>query len=124
MEEINSVNQALFARYKNMVLEEELRLSLAKLPDPYEEDPRLSLVNLLFLCDAGIRLNTNIPEDKASRWIGFLQGCLCMRGTTTVDIERDFTRPLFLSVYGVKIERVERKDTWIHTATGNKGQSL
>lgn len=32
---------------------------------------------------------------KAMRWLGFVQGVLIMRGLTTVQTERDFTRPYF-----------------------------
>ena len=33
--------------------------------------------------------------DKYSRWLGFIQGCLIMHGVTTVNAERDRTRPWF-----------------------------
>ena len=32
---------------------------------------------------------------KAGRWLGFVQGLLIERGLTTVQVERDFTRPYF-----------------------------
>lgn len=32
---------------------------------------------------------------KASRWLGFIQGVLILAGCTTVNEERDFTRPFF-----------------------------
>lgn len=35
---------------------------------------------------------------KANRWLGFIQGCMIMRGMTTVQAERDFTRPYFKAV--------------------------
>lgn len=33
---------------------------------------------------------------KAGRWLGFIQGILIERGITTVQVERDFTRPYFI----------------------------
>lgn len=35
------------------------------------------------------------PVTKLSRWLGYIQGVLIERGRTTVEIERDWTRPLF-----------------------------
>lgn len=32
---------------------------------------------------------------KKHRWLGFIQGVLIMRGLTTVDIERNYTRDIF-----------------------------
>lgn len=37
-------------------------------------------------------------EEKAMRWLGFIQGCLIAQGYTTVQKERDFTRPYFRKV--------------------------
>lgn len=43
---------------------------------------------------------TQIPtftdEGKAGRWLGFIQANIIAFGLTTVQIERDFTRPFFL----------------------------
>lgn len=36
-----------------------------------------------------------MPTDKYSRWLGFIQGCLIMHGFTTVEEERNRTRPWF-----------------------------
>ena len=33
--------------------------------------------------------------DKYSRWLGYIQGCLISRGITTVEKERNITRPWF-----------------------------
>jgi hypothetical protein len=48
--------------------------------DPMSHHPRLSLKNLSWLCreaDANLQI---LPDDKAGRWIGFVEGCLTMRG--------------------------------------------
>lgn len=39
------------------------------------------------------------PVDKTSRWIGFIQGVLFKDGILDLDEEREFTRPIFHSVY-------------------------
>ena len=36
-----------------------------------------------------------MDDGKANRWLGFVQGVLVMRNLTTVDEERNFTRPYF-----------------------------
>lgn len=36
-----------------------------------------------------------MTTDKAHRWLGFVQGCLICRGVTSVEAERNFTRPFF-----------------------------
>lgn len=40
------------------------------------------------------------PADKTGRWVGYVQ-CLLIEveNVTTVEIERDFTRPLFHKLY-------------------------
>ena len=35
------------------------------------------------------------PIPKMCRWLGYIQGVLVERGLTTVEAERDWTRPLF-----------------------------
>ena len=39
-------------------------------------------------------------EDKANRWLGFVQGVLTVAGLIQVDTERDYTRPLFHAIHG------------------------
>jgi len=36
-----------------------------------------------------------LPLMKLNRWLGYIQGCLIERGYTTVEAERNWTRPLF-----------------------------
>ena len=37
--------------------------------------------------------------DKLSRWLGFVQAYVIFTNQTTIDIERDFSRPLFHKAY-------------------------
>ena len=58
-----------------------------------------SLEHVLWMCeecepqvrDDGMGMSV----DKYSRWLGFIQGVIIMRGMTTVQAERDRTRPWF-----------------------------
>lgn len=44
------------------------------------------------------------PLTKLCRWLGYIQGKLIEKGITTVERERDWTRPLFRSLdYGTII---------------------
>ncbi len=95
MRSLPEVNSLLFQRY--LVIMEEF--VAAGRHDPWSRTPRLSLDNLTWMCRTGIERATEMEEDKASRWLGFVQGCLAMRGLIDVDTERDVTRPLFHEVY-------------------------
>lgn len=46
--------------------------------------------DLMFACR-----DKSIPLMKANRWLGYIQGCMIERGFTTVEEERNWTRPLF-----------------------------
>lgn len=41
----------------------------------------------------------NYPIDKLSRWLGFVQAYVIFTNQTTVNIERDFSRPFFHNAY-------------------------
>ena len=67
-------------------------VSLSLLDDrKIEMDKELRVFIALFLsgCIDGF------PVTKLCRWLGFIQGVLIERGYTTVEAERDWTRPLF-----------------------------
>ncbi|AXH72424.1 MAG: hypothetical protein [Caudoviricetes sp.] len=54
--------------------------------------------HLISMCETIIS-NDSLSEDKISRWLGFIQGVIVMKGYTTVNTERDFSRPMFHRVY-------------------------
>lgn len=58
-----------------------------------------SLEHLLWMCEYCEPLvrddGHGMSIDKYSRWLGFIQGCIIMHGLTTVQAERDRTRPWF-----------------------------
>lgn len=43
--------------------------------------------------------NKHLPIDKISRWLGFMQGVLAVRGLLSVKKERDATRSIFHRAY-------------------------
>lgn len=86
---LTDANRQLFERYARLVEKTDH-------DDRYANDPRLSLSNLAWMCREGMQ--ADMPEDKSSRWLGFIQGCLAMRGLIDVDTERDISRPIFHSL--------------------------
>lgn len=67
-------------RYRDMLIE----------AATYTDDP-LWRFNMEFMFACRDRL----PLMKLNRWLGYIQGVLIERGHTTVEAERDWTRPLF-----------------------------
>ena len=58
-----------------------------------------SLEHVLWMCE---HCEPQVRDDahgfnpaKYSRWLGFIQGCIIMHGLTTVEAERNRTRPWF-----------------------------
>ncbi len=82
-----------FQRYSEIIAQQDFD------QDPLASDERLSLKNLAWICKEGFEASGSLPIDKISRWLGFVQGCLTMRGILDVDGERDFSRPLFHEAY-------------------------
>ena len=100
---VRKATDTLFNRYLGILAEAG--------EDPLASHPRLALANLGWMSERA--LEQEFPIDKASRWLGFVQGCLAMRGLVDVDAERDFSRPLFHAAYeemGMHIpEKAERE---------------
>lgn len=40
-------------------------------------------------------IEDKLPLNKLNRWLGYIQGTLIAEGFTTVEAERNWTRPLF-----------------------------
>ena len=81
---------SMFCRYAEL---------LDGIADETQGDDRLSLANLRWICAEAQIHGEDLPIDKLSRWLGFVQGCLAMRGLISVDVERDVSRPLFYAAY-------------------------
>ena len=83
----------LFERYEHMIQEA---------PPGWDEDgigQELSK-RVLALCRHGRAHIDEMAEDKANRWLGFVQGVLTVGGLIDVEVERDYTRPLFHALHG------------------------
>ena len=64
-----------------------------------EVDGDMALSRAVALARVGIEEWDSLPIDKLSRWLGYVQAVLVANGLTTVDRERDATRPLFREAY-------------------------
>lgn len=70
------------------------------IPAHHEDDEsKTSWQNLRWMMTTACDNIQAWPVDKLSRWIGFVQGVLSVRGILDVDQERDRTRPLFHNAY-------------------------
>lgn len=86
---LKHANDLLFARYASFIRREGID----------EADPRkTSMQNLAWMCRTAIHEPMSI--DKASRWLGFVQGVLAARNIIDVDDERDYSRRLFHEATG------------------------
>lgn len=85
-----------FEHYANVLRQQGIRpVNHTEIDDG---DPT-SLEHLLWMCEycePNVRDDgQGMSVDKYSRWLGFIQGCIIMHGLTTVQAERDRTRPWF-----------------------------
>lgn len=44
-----------------------------------------SMAHLVFMCEQGVKMVDAGKEDKANRWLGFVQGALWMNGFATIE---------------------------------------
>jgi hypothetical protein len=49
----------------------------------------------LFILEFNKGCEDRLPLMKLNRWLGYIQGCIIQWEITTVQTERDWTRPLF-----------------------------
>jgi hypothetical protein len=68
------------------------------IPDNDGDGSETSFANLRWMVERCLTDDT-MPVDKVSRWVGFIQGVLAVRGLLSVAAERDRTRPLFHAAY-------------------------
>lgn len=84
----------LLERYEG-IIEAAIGSSLPEMASPEGTDLR----HLHWMCSQMRSRMDSVPVDKASRWLGFIQGCLVMHGLISVEMERDFSRPIFHHAY-------------------------
>lgn len=74
---------------------EEYYVALLKCAERYKilgrNDPKLSE----FITEFTKGCEDKLPLMKLNRWLGYIQGVLIERKLTTVETERNWTRPLF-----------------------------
>lgn len=85
-----SASLALFARYAGV---------LAAAKPVKEAAAGTDVPHLRWMCETAQADGHTWPEDKLSRWLGFVQGVMTARGLLTVAEEREFSRPLFHAAY-------------------------
>lgn len=83
MENVKFATRRLAYRYVGMI-------SVNKLDEELKKQ-------LQWMCNVIITEDMHI--DKMSRWLGYIQGTLITLGFTTVDEERDVSRPMFHEAY-------------------------
>lgn len=67
-------------------------------PAPDGEQKEVSGANLRWMAEHMLA-DSALPVDKISRWLGFIQGVLAVRGLLSVKDERDATRSIFHRAY-------------------------
>lgn len=87
-------NILAFKRYKEMLEDKKV-----KPKDQSSDDNPLTLSHALWMCNYSLdyfkKYPYSYPLDKFSRWLGFVQAILVMHKLTTVENERNITRPWF-----------------------------
>lgn len=96
------VLHTLFSRYHTMIHDNWDHL--------FSEFDKCSSDDLYKLCQEVLEHGDLYPADKLHRWLGFVQGILCVKGVTSVDTERDFTRPLLHSLHDGTIPTYPRNE--------------
>lgn len=82
----------LMGRYEQMLVTHEVTVSARLGPDVHRR--------ALQLCQHAAAHMHEIAEDKANRWLGFIQGVLICASVVDIEDERDYTRPLFHAIKG------------------------
>jgi len=91
MTDLKHANDTLFRWYSKLIQQEEVDMS---------DGSKTSLRNLAWMRRTAV--DSPLTFDKASRWLGFVQGCLAMRGIIDVNEERDCSRGLFTAAVGAQ----------------------
>ena len=93
------VKRLLLQRYARMLEAGAPALAMA---GGYPLTKELTTENLTWMCATALDGVETLPDDKVQRWIGFVQYGVVLHGLTTVQLERDFTRPLMHAVYAAE----------------------
>ena len=108
---LDDVHRKLINRYSIMFLENTNAIYFSR---QTEQNPIQDEVDNLYWMIYDLKKNyKTFPIDKTSRWIGYIQRCLIEKDVTTVQIERDFSRPLFHAAYrhmGMEIPKTKKRE--------------
>jgi len=69
-----------------------------------------SPIHLIKMCNKIIEVSEKWPDDKSSRWLGYIQGVMTVNGFINVDDEREYSRNIFHKVYydnGIELPKSE-----------------
>lgn len=91
MSDVVDGSRKAFTRYRDM-----LKSKGATARDCTQDGDPTSLDHLLWMCEhclKNISDASGMSVDKFSRWMGYIQGVLVCKGLTTVEAERNTTRP-------------------------------
>lgn len=91
MEPIRIATEKMFDRYLKM-LEDSPGFGLSR-------HPSMSRDHLIWMCETAIDKIDTWPVDKLNRWLGFVQGIMCVQHIITVEEEREVSRPVFGEAY-------------------------
>lgn len=89
---VRSATKVLFERYIRLIRES------APIVEDYGPD-ETAMDHLTWMCVKSLENLDKWPEDKLSRWLGYVQGVLTVRRIIDVQEERDLSRPLFHAAY-------------------------
>ncbi|RVL37967.1 hypothetical protein [Sinorhizobium meliloti] len=79
------IHEDILNRYDGMLAEITSKVECCDVPGTDACHLRWMLANI----------KSGFAGEKSHRWLGFVQGVMIARGITTVQAERDFTRPYF-----------------------------
>lgn len=93
---IDEATDKAFDRYRDMLTNRGVH-PYNHANEDFHKLPRLAqLEHVYWMCDEVLKLeNRHWSIDKKSRWLGFVQCVLIMNGLTTIEKERNITRPWF-----------------------------
>jgi hypothetical protein len=90
---IRTATGTLFERYLQLTRQSSWTEDADNLPKEIRSS------HLTWMCVKALENLHVWPEDKLSRWLGYIQGVLAARGIIDVQQERDLSRPLFHAAY-------------------------
>jgi hypothetical protein len=90
---VRSATIILFSRYLGLLEGQSASCDEHAVPEG------TSMAHLAWMCRTCIDSSSDWPDDKLSRWLGFVQGVMSGRGLLRVAAEREASRPLFHAAY-------------------------